>query len=192
LRNGRVLPRGALVKYREWYGCVRDRPNVGIKMHAEEVGRRLVELEENDDPISYGVLDPAAFAEDGGPSIREMLERGSRFRITWQRADNKRVSGRGTIGGWDQLRGRLAGIDGRPMIAWFNSCRDSIRTIPMLQHDIRRVEDLDTESEDHAADEGRYAAMSRPWVPASAPQDERLRFDYRPTERIEEADALTI
>jgi hypothetical protein len=43
--------------------------------------------------------------------------------------------------------------EGRPMIACFDTCLDSIRTIPMLQHDPDRVEDLDTDAEDHAADE---------------------------------------
>ena len=40
----------------------------------------------------------------------------------------------------------------------------SIRTIPALQHDPARPEDVNTESEDHAADEWRYACMSRPFV----------------------------
>ena len=41
----------------------------------------------------------------------------------------------------------------------------SIRTIPALQHDPARPEDVNTESEDHAGDEWRYACMSRPFVP---------------------------
>jgi hypothetical protein len=189
----RVLPRGALVRYREWYGCQHGRPNTGLKLHAEHVGRRLDELEENDDPISYGVLDPAAFAEDGGPSIAEMLARGTNYRIVWQPADNKRVSGRGSMGGWDQLRGRLVGLDGRPMIYCFNTCRDSIRTIPVLQHDQDRIEDLDTESEDHAGDDWRYACMSRPWVAEKPREKPRAEFDYKPIDRGRRgADALTI
>jgi hypothetical protein len=34
-----------------------------------------------------------------------------------------------------------------------------------LQHDEKDQEDLDTDGEDHAADEIRYACMSRPWKP---------------------------
>jgi hypothetical protein len=56
------------------------------------------------------------------------------------------------------------------MIYCFSTCRDSIRTIPVLQHDPNRAEDLDTNSEDHAADDWRYAAMSRPWLRS---QDEK-------------------
>jgi hypothetical protein len=43
-------------------------------------------------------------------------------------------------------------------------CDDSVRTIPTLQHDDTDPEDLDTEAEDHAADETRYAVMSRPYI----------------------------
>jgi hypothetical protein len=50
------------------------------------------------------------------------------------------------------------------MIYCFSAHADSIRTIPALQHDPARPEDVDTESEDHAADEWRYACMSRPFV----------------------------
>ncbi len=50
------------------------------------------------------------------------------------------------------------------MIFCFSTCLDSIRTIPTLQHDKARAEDLDTDSEDHCADDWRYGAMSRPWT----------------------------
>jgi len=52
------------------------------------------------------------------------------------------------------------------MIYFGDDCEDSIRTIPTLQHDETDTEDLDTDGEDHAADETRYAVMSRPWNPA--------------------------
>ena len=53
------------------------------------------------------------------------------------------------------------------MIVTFATCHNSIRTIPALQHDSARPEDVDTASEDHAGDDWRYAAMSRPWTPPS-------------------------
>jgi hypothetical protein len=68
-----------------------------------------------------GVADPSIFAEDGGPSIAmRMSERGVHF----TKADNKRVPGAGAQGGWDQLRARLIGEDGRPVIYFFATCRD--------------------------------------------------------------------
>jgi hypothetical protein len=53
----------------------------------------------------------------------------------------------------DQLRARMIGDGSTPTIFCFSTCLDSIRTIPVLQHDPNRAEDLDTNSEDHAADD---------------------------------------
>ena len=36
-----------------------------------------------------------------------------------------------------------------------------------MQHDDKRPEDVDTDGEDHAADETRYACAARPWVRAT-------------------------
>ncbi len=171
----RIIPRGALIRYREWYGQAQGQaPNTGLKLTAEEVAYGIVQREtssrgqaqeprdlEGKTAIAYGVLDPAAFAQDGGPSIAERMSRAGVF---FRRADNARISQRGAMGGWDQVRARLIGDDGRPMMYFFSTCRDSIRTLPALQHDRDKPEDVDSESEDHAPDEIRYACMSRPYV----------------------------
>lgn len=167
--DGVVIPRGALVKYREWYGCKTDSqgkfiPNVGVKMDATAVGKDLRAKEANDN-VSYGVLDPAAFSQDGGPSIAERISKAAEHKVIFRPADNKRVTARGAMGGWDQLRARLNGDeDGRPMLFFFSTCIHTIRTLPALQHDEDKPEDLDTDAEDHAADETRYACMSRPYI----------------------------
>ena len=44
------------------------------------------------------------------------------------------------------------------MIYCFSTCVASIRTIPVLQHDPARAEDLDTTAEDHARTTGAMAA----------------------------------
>jgi len=170
--GNRILPQGAMVRYREWYGST-GKPNEGLKLTAETVGEGIKHREAGE-KVSLAVLDPAAFAEDGGPSIAERMRRvGVQFRP----ADNKRVPGNGAMGGWDQMRGRINGpCDedgepvGEPMLYVFKTCRDFIRTVPVMQHDPNRPEDVDTDGEDHAADEARYACMSRPWIPkASVP-----------------------
>ena len=153
IHAGQRIPKNALVRYREWYGA--KAPNVGIKLTAEQVGQGIRDRES--ESINYYIADPAIFAEDGGPSIAE------RMKIPFRRADNKRVSSRGAMGGWDQMRNRMVGEDGRPMLYVFSTCIDSIRTIPVLQHDQSKPEDLDTNAEDHAADEWRYGCMSRPY-----------------------------
>ncbi len=175
-RGTTVIPRGALIRYREWYGAAPNKQGLGLKLTAEQVADGLIARERGDPKLTYGVLDPSAFRQDGGPSIAERIN----LRLIlnglppFRGADNARVarvSGEpakaGPMGGWDCLRARLVGLDGRPMIYCFATCRDSIRTIPVLQHDPQRAEDLDTDAEDHAADDWRYACMSRPWVPAA-------------------------
>ena len=77
---------------------------------------------------------------------------------------NPACVGNGMMGGWDEMRQRMIGNGSRPMIYCFSTCKDSIRTIPALPHDQTRPEDVDTNSEDHAPDDWRYACMSRPWV----------------------------
>jgi hypothetical protein len=182
----RKLPRGALVKYREWYGA--KGPNVGLKMTADLVAEGILTREgalyedhrlvkRGLEHIKYRVADPAVFIRNGGPSIGEVMAMKG---CQWRPADNKRVSG------WEMLRHRLVGnvlsqdAEGKitehvPMLYFLECCDDTIRTLPVLQHDEKNTEDIDTESEDHAADEIRYACTSRPWLPKIAiPQGLRL------------------
>ena len=54
------------------------------------------------------------------------------------------------------------------MMYVFSNCKAFIRTIPLLQYDEHKPEDLDTDGEDHVADEVRYFCMSRPIKPRVA------------------------
>ena len=170
------LPDGALLKYREWYGMSDGKPKRGIKMNADLVAKGIIARETNphegrlDEVISYGVADPSIFVRDGGPSISESM-----VGISWKRADNKRVPG------WQAVRQRLKPQAGPPLLYFLDCCDDSVRTIPILQVDADDVEDLDTEGEDHAADELRYACMSRPWT-ETAPEDEPEHWPKLPQE----------
>ena len=156
--DGKIIPRGAMVRYREWYGST-GKPNEGLKLTAEQVADGIRSREAENECV-YGVADPSIFREDGGPSIAERMRLN---RIAWRPADNSRVPKSGAMGGWDQMRARIKGEE-HPMLFVFDTCRDFIRTVPVLQHDPHRPEDLDTEGEDHIADEVRYACMSRPWI----------------------------
>ena len=58
------------------------------------------------------------------------------------------------------------------MMYVFSNCKAFIRTIPTLIYDDNKVEDLNTDGEDHIADETRYLCMSRPIKPRiAAPVD---------------------
>ena len=178
IHQGQRIPRGAIIRYREWYGS--KGPNVGLKLTAEQVSQGI--LDRDNEEIRYSVADPSIFSEDGGPSIAARMKP-----IFWRRADNARVARKGHIGGWDQMRARMKGEDDRPMIYCFSTCTDSIRTIPVLQHDERISEDLDTNAEDHAADEWRYACMSRPYVPPKAEAKPKKVRDRYWTEKDEDS-----
>jgi hypothetical protein len=162
LAGGVRLKRGALVRFREWYGST-GRPNEGLRLEAEAVAQGIREREGRE-RIALSVADPSIFSQNAGPSIAErMSRRGVRFRP----ADNTRVGRAGAMGGWDQMRARIAGDEEGPMLAVFDTCRDFIRTVPVLQHDPLRGEDLDTRAEDHIADETRYACLTRPILPVA-------------------------
>ncbi len=98
--DGKWIPPGAIITYREWYGMVEGKVNVGIKWTANQIGRGIVAREAHEH-VSYGVIDPSAFKWDGGPSHAErMAQEGAFFR----QADNNRLAG------WDTCRDRLCGI----------------------------------------------------------------------------------
>lgn len=172
-RSGVYIPKGAIIKYREWYGCQKNKADVGLKMTVEQVAKGIKKRDSRE-KIAYSVADPAIFAQDGGPS---MADRFAAKGVYFRRAKNKRTSNEAVLGGWDQVRDRLDGVDGVPMIFFFDTCFDSIRTIPALQHDPNRPEDLDTKMEDHAGDEARYSCMSQPWIAPEKSEDSDIPKD---------------
>ena len=191
--SARILPRGSLIRYREDY--IAAGPGKGLKLTAAQVADRIIEREKDDPRLAYAVLDPSTFKEDGGPSIAERINtKLVKAKLpAFRKADNARVTkvsghGSGPMSGWDIVRQRMIGTgtaqDPEPTIFWFSTCLDSIRTIPVLQHDPNQPEDIDKNAEDHAADDARYACLSRPWLKTKlAP--EPLKDAYRtPSEEI--------
>jgi hypothetical protein len=52
---GAWLQRGCLVRYREWYGVQKGRPNVGLKLYADQVGKGIAEREAKDPKLVAAV-----------------------------------------------------------------------------------------------------------------------------------------
>ncbi len=182
MSDGALIPRGALVRYREWYGA--GRTGEGLRLEAEAVAAGILERERGE-TIRQMVADPSIFARNGGPSIAERM---MRCGVTFIPADNTRVGKAGALSGWDQMRARIAGENDVPTLYVFAACRDFIRTVPVLQHDPQRQEDLDTTAEDHIADETRYACLSRPliYTPPKRPADIAWEREWgRPLPRVE-------
>jgi len=153
--------RGALIKFQEWYGW-NGKPNVGLKMPASSVAQGIVRRDVGY-KLAYGVADPSIFSTNGGPSIAEMM---IIEKCAFIRGDNARQAG------WEQMRKRFASQ--APLLLFHESCDNTIRTLPYLQHAEKNPEDLDTDAEDHAVDETRYAVMSRPLTRDLAPKSRAI------------------
>lgn len=167
-----VNPDGQVITYRELYGWG-GKPDEGSQEDAAVVARRVKDLEKGE-KISYRVADPAIWAKTGhpGPTIAETF---ARERVVFSRADNDRIQGLAQV--HHRLKGWNFGTE-KWIPGWviFSTCTHLIRTLPALVHDKRRVEDIDTETEDHAYDSIRYGLMSRPWAGTKPKQSAPDRY----------------
>ena len=66
---------------------------------------------------------------------------------------------------------------GRPMLYVFTTCEDFIRTIPALPYSLTKVEDVDSDAEDHCYDEARYFLMARPIKAKSTSSSSAKQYD---------------
>ena len=146
---------GNIYRYREIYE---------ERMHYDELAELICELSKHEE-IQYAVFDPAIFGDkehhrkgltskegkSGADIMNEVIreKRGGERAFPIVRGDNRRLPGWGNV--------RLALKD---KFKVFSSCTNFIRTFPANVHDEKRPEDLDTNAEDHTADEARYAIQS--------------------------------
>jgi hypothetical protein len=159
---------GVAYRILELYGCTKT-PNEGVKWTPpkvfDEIHRIEVEHRWLKGKKIIGIADPAIWDAETGESIADVA---GKHGVYFQPGDNKRLPG------WMQMHYRMAfDENGYPMMYIFSNCKAFIRTIPLLLYDEHKVEDLDTDGEDHVADEVRYFCMSRPIAPrmASKPDD---------------------
>ena len=151
---------GVAYRILELYGCS-GTPNEGLKWTAKQVFEEIARIEREHEWLKgkniSGVADPAIFSADGGESIAETAQK---CRVYFQPGDHQRIPG------WMQMHYRLQfDENGYPMMYIFKNCKAFIRTVPTLIYDDHKVEDLDTDGEDHIADEARYFCMMRPIAP---------------------------
>ena len=160
-----------LYRILELYGCVPGSPNEGVRWDNDRQFRRIAEIEREHPWLRgkeiHGVADPSIWNGNGGPSIADMA---MKHHVYFQPGDNERIPG------WMQVHYRLQfDENGYSRMYVFDNCRDFIRTMPLLLYDPHKPEDLNTEMEDHIADETRYMCMARPVAPIrEKPAPERL------------------
>lgn len=148
---------GVIYRILEWYGCT-ETDNEGLRIPPNKIFEEVAKLEREHPWLKgrriSGVADPSIWDSSRGESVAETA---GKHGIFFSPGDNERIAG------WMQVHYRLAFDDnGFPMMYVFENCKAFIRTVPALQYDDHKVEDLDTEGEDHVADEVRYFCMNRP------------------------------
>lgn len=139
---------GRIWIYREFY-----QSGLNVDQIAEEIKRLS-----GNEIYEWSVADPSIFAQTGmidktggGTIAQAFYLRG----ITFLPASKRRIDG------WNLMHQYLFWKEGQlPKMIYFNTCYNSIRTIPALIHDDKKPEDLNTLGEDHAADCDRYFLLS--------------------------------
>ena len=151
---------GCAYRILELYGCT-GTPNEGVKWTPDQVFSEIHKIEVEHPWLKgrniIGVADPAIWSAETGESINDVA---SKHYVFFNKGDNKRIAG------WMQMHHRFTfDENGYPALYIFSNCKEFIRTIPTLLYDEHKVEDLDTEGEDHIADETRYFLMMNPIEP---------------------------
>ena len=104
--------------------------------------------------FSEGPADPSIFTVTNGVSIAAGMGRtGMAFQPAPTGAGSRKS-------GWELVRRMMKASLKQPMeeagLFVFSTCRQFIRTVPMLPRDPLNLDDVDTDSEDHIGDETRY------------------------------------
>ena len=158
--------RGDLIRIAEWYGCS-GKPNTGLRMLSADIGMGIVEREANwniTGRVKSGPADGSIFDFYEQKSIAGEMYKAAG--VSWERADKRSGSRKQ---GWNLLRTKLRNAanlnaelttnDGpreEPGIFFMDRCEDTLRTLPVLPRSDKDLDDVDTDAEDHIADEIRY------------------------------------
>jgi len=152
--------RGDIIRIAEWYGCT-ERPNEGVRLLSTQIAEGIREKQADwgiDARVRPGPADTSVFDDyEPGKSVAgDMLRKG----VRWTRADKRPGSRKH---GWEQVRKLLKGaIPGKegiretPGLFICERCEDFFRTVPVLPRGKTDMDDVDTRTEDHIADEMRY------------------------------------
>lgn len=157
----RSFPRKTLIRIGEWYGST-GKPNEGLRMTAKNVARGIVAREIQlgiQNRVQPGPADSAIYAVTDDASIGQNMESENVF---WTLADKKAGSRKN---GWELMRDRLSSVvdelnNDKPGLYVFDNCRDFIRTVPPIPRDPKDPDDVDTDAEDHSADDARYRVLA--------------------------------
>jgi len=155
--DGRYFPPHTMIRIGELYGW-NGKSNEGLRLSYNEMGRMIRDAEEQVCNL-YGIAqmkpgpaDNQIFDVTNGSTIEDGLG------MRWERS-SKGPGSRAT--GLVNMRSRfynaLHSPNEGPGLYVFDTCRQFVRTIPVLPLNEKNNMDVDTDSEDHIYDETRYA-----------------------------------
>ena len=150
------LPKGAKVRYREWYGCDERDYKKGIGLDNEEIAKGILRRTPSSERMEFTVTDNLPFQRRGGPTIAEVFDS---YGVPLLQGDTDRVSGCAAL--YHDLKG---GTEGVPMMYFMDNCPHAIRQIPIAQIDDKKREQYKQSNDDHALDEVKLTAKVRDYV----------------------------
>lgn len=166
--------RGDLYRIGEWYGWS-GAANTGVRMLATQISKGIVERELKSGywgRVKPGPADSAITTVENGSCIAQDMARNvviggiPHKGILWENSIKTAGSRKQ---GWEKMRMAVANAhpneNGTPRetpgLFVFRTCQDGfIRTVPTIPRDSKDLDDVDTEAEDHVADEARYVILS--------------------------------
>jgi hypothetical protein len=167
LPDGRQWPKGTLFRIQEWYGW-NGKANQGCKMISEDIAKGIVSREKEfgwTGRVRPGPADSQIFAVIDGKTIAQKMNEavGIPLFYSCDKGPGSRINGLEIFRGY--LAAGLTLLEGLPMenpgMFFFDHCTHAIRTIPVLPRDLRKIDDVDTASEDHPYDEARYRVQTK-------------------------------
>jgi len=167
----RHFPKGTIIRFAEYYGW-NGQPNVGIKMTSSEIGKNIIQYEKEMGIYGRVRPGPADSSIFDVTEVESIADKMARVGCSWKKAD-KRPGSR--INGWELIADRLSAGTSVPMESpGFFVTKNNvnfIRTIPDLPRDDKKIDDINTNAEDHIADEVRYRILAgyRPVKMSSLP-----------------------
>lgn len=174
-KEGNTLwfPSGSLICYREWYICDPENPDKGLHMRNHDMAQGII----NRTPESTSNItlsDGWPFSDRGASNSSAPSKK---YTIADVFADNGvplMKANLARVQGWSQMRDRLIGVQGVPLIYFTRSCSYCRDYIPALPYSDTNPEDAaDSGEATHVCDCIRYACAARP-VTIRAPTESKV------------------
>lgn len=174
---------GSVICYRELYV---NKEDGSPRWEAEQIAREVYSItERNNETLDYVVADSAIFSKTGhAETIAEIFQKNGVGR-SGGCIPLLIPSHKDRIAGWAIMHQYLYhDAHMQPRLRYFETCYDSIRTLPEQIYDDNNPEDLDSDGEDHAADVDRYFLQTLKSKKSIMPMTEEQKAVIRFQEKI--------